>query len=122
MKELSMDIKAYQNKLQKFAEERDWNQFHSPKNLSSALVCEAAELVEIFQWMTESDSENLTDDDLKKEISHEIADIQLYLMRIADRLNIDIENAVQEKLAINAEKYPISLSKGNSTKYSRRKS
>lgn len=116
-----MNIERYAELLNQFAEERDWRQFHSPKNLTTALMCEAAELAEIFQWMTTEQSEAVTENSkLMKDISHEIADVQLYLIRLANILNIDIEKSVQEKLAINARKYPIDLAKGNSTKYSRR--
>ena len=115
-----MDIKEIQDKLAKFAEERDWDQFHSPKNLVMALTSEVGELNELFQWLTEEQS-SMKDDIVKvEEIRKEIADIFIYLLRLADKLDIDIEEAVREKIEINAKKYPIDLAKGNATKYNRR--
>ena len=115
-----MDIKEIQDKLAKFAEERDWDQFHSPKNLVMALTSEVGELNELFQWLTEEQSSIKDDIGKVDEISQEIADIFIYLLRIADKLNIDIEDAVREKMKINAEKYPVDLAKGNATKYNKR--
>ena len=111
-----MDIKEIQDKLARFAEERDWNQFHSPKNLAMALTSEVGELNELFQWLTEEQSNNVDND----EIRQEIADIFIYLLRLSDKLDIDIEEAVREKIEINAKKYPIDLAKGNAIKYSKR--
>ena len=111
-----MDIKEIQNNLAKFAEERDWDQFHSPKNLAMALTSEVGELNELFQWLTEELSKNVDND----EIRQEIADIFIYILRLADKLNINIEDAVREKMEINAKKYPIDLAKGNATKYNKR--
>ena len=111
-----MDIKEIQDKLAKFAEERDWDQFHSPKNLAMALTSEVGELNELFQWLTEEQSNNVDND----EIRQEIADIFIYLLRLSDKLDIDIEAAVREKIEINAKKYPIDLAKGNAIKYSKR--
>ena len=111
-----MNIKEIQDKLARFAEERDWNQFHSPKNLVMALTSEVGELNELFQWLTEEKSNNVDND----EVRQEIADIFIYLLRLSDKLNIDIEEAVKEKIEINAKKYPIDLAKGNATKYNRR--
>ena len=110
-----MNIKEIQEKLAKFAEERDWNQFHSPKNLAMALTSEVGELNELFQWLTEEQSNNVDND----EIRQEIADICIYLLRLADKLNIDIEEAIKEKIEINTKKYPIELSKGNAKKYTK---
>jgi NTP pyrophosphatase (non-canonical NTP hydrolase) len=116
-----LNIKEIQETLRKFAEERDWEQFHSPKNLSMALAGEAAELMEIFQWLTEEQSRNVTssEEDIAL-IRREMADIFIYLARLADKLDVDIEEAVGEKVRLNEEKYPVSLSKGSATKYSRR--
>ena len=111
-----MDIKEIQDKLAKFAEERDWDQFHSPKNLVMALTSEVGELNELFQWLTEEKSNNVGND----EVRQEIADIFIYLLRLSDKLDIDIEEAVKEKIEINAKKYPIDLAKGNAIKYSKR--
>ena len=115
-----MDIKEIQDKLAKFAEERDWDQFHSPKNLVMALTSEVGELNELFQWLTEEQSSMKDDIGKVEEIRKEIADIFIYLLRLADKLDIDIEEAVREKIEINAKKYPIDLAKGNATKYNRR--
>ena len=115
-----MDIKEIQDKLAKFAEERDWDQFHSPKNLVMALTSEVGELTELFQWLTEGQSSIKDDSSKTDEIRQEIADIFIYLLRLADKLDIDIEEAIREKIEINAKKYPIDLAKGNATKYNRR--
>ena len=104
-----------------FATERDWEQFHSPKNLAMALAGEAAELMEHFQWLTTTQSErDQLPDDSVEDIRQEMADIFLYLLRLSERLEIDLSEAVQEKLSINEMKYPIELAKGNATKYNRR--
>lgn len=100
-----------------FADERDWEQFHSPKNLAMALVVEAAELVEIFQWMNEADSLRLNVRD-KQRAEEEIADVMIYLIRIADRLDIDLLEVAKRKLTINRKKYPAGLVRGSSRKYS----
>jgi dCTP diphosphatase len=100
--------------LRKFATERDWDQFHSPKNLACALSVEAAELLEHFQWS--SDNQALPADQLEA-VSHEIADVLLYLIRLADKLGIDPVAAATAKLVLNAQKYPIDLSRGSSKKY-----
>ncbi len=103
-------------KIRNFVEERDWDQFHSPKNLAMALAVEASELVEIFQWMTEEESQQL-DPKQKQYAEEEIADVMTYLIRISDRLDIDLLAAVERKLAINQKKYPANLVRGNSKKY-----
>ena len=103
-------------KLRQFADVRDWNQFHSPKNLSMALIAEAAELIEHFQWLTEEQSQNLPAEKLA-EVELELADIQIYLIRIADKLNIDILKAVDKKILINEAKYPTEKVKGQHKKY-----
>jgi dCTP diphosphatase len=102
-------------KIRNFVEERDWDQFHSPKNLAMALAVEASELVEIFQWMTEEESQQL-DPKQKQYAEEEIADVMTYLIRISDRLDIDLLAAVERKLAINQKKYPANLVRGNSKK------
>jgi len=107
--------------IREFVDERDWEQFHSPKNLAMALVVEAAELVEIFQWMTEEDSSVLNEHD-RRRATEEIADVMTYLIRISDRLNIDLLSAVEQKLAATRQKYPAELVRGSSRKYSDYKS
>ncbi len=103
-------------RLRTFADERDWDQFHSPKNLSMALSVEAAELLEHFQWLTEEQSHNLSADK-HQQVAYELADIQVYLIRLADKLDIDLLATVDEKLALNAEKYPADKVKGSAAKY-----
>ncbi len=109
-------LEQFKQRLHDFAEERDWDQFHSPKNLSMALIAEAAELVEHFQWLTEKQSNELSSDKLQ-EVEQEIADIQIYLIRIADKLGIDVLDAVQKKIALNEAKYPADKVRGSSKKY-----
>ena len=113
-----MDFDELTEKLQQFADERDWDQFHSPKNLAMALNVEAAELLEHFQWLTEAESKAVPPDVLE-EVAEEIADIQIYLTRLADKLNVDIEEAVKKKLESNARKYPAELARGSAAKYTR---
>ena len=104
------------HRLRDFVAARNWDQFHSPKNLSMALIAEAAELVEHFQWLTEEQSKTLSPEKLA-EVEEELADIQIYLIRIADKLGIDLQNAVWKKIAINEQKYPSDRVKGSARKY-----
>jgi dCTP diphosphatase len=103
--------------LRRFAAERDWDQFHSPKNLAAALTVEAAELLEHFQWLTEEQSSNLAADK-RVAVGHELADVFLYLLQIADKLQIDLVAAAQQKLELNGSKYPVAQARGSSKKYS----
>ena len=116
-----MDIKKVQTLLQKFANDRDWNQFHSPKNLVMALSSEVGELSDIFQWLTEEQSkkENISETnlDLTKE---ELADIMIYLLRLCDKLDVNIEKEVLNKIELNNKRYTVESSKGNAVKYNRR--
>ncbi|MFY0640227.1 MAG: nucleotide pyrophosphohydrolase [Bermanella sp.] len=102
--------------LQAFADERDWDKFHSPKNLSMALSVEASELVECFQWLTEEQSKNLTPEQCQAVID-EMADLQVYLLRLATKLDVDMLKAVEQKMVKNAAKYPADLVKGSAKKY-----
>jgi len=113
---LNDELITLRNSLRKFSEARDWDQFHSPKNLSMALIVEAAELVEHFQWLTEQQSLNLPQDK-QQAIEEEIADIFIYLLRISDKLDIDLIKATNKKLEKNKLKYPSDQVKGNSKKY-----
>ena len=114
-----MDIKAIQNKIAEFSKERDWDQFHTPKNLTMALAGEAAELLEIFQWLTDQQSISIKNSaDKMAHVKEEIADVFIYLARLADKLDVDIEKAVHEKIALNDKKYPVGISKGKAEKYS----
>ena len=104
------------NRLKKFADERDWEQFHSPKNLAMALSVEVAEILELFQWLTEEQTINLSPDKLEK-VKEEIGDVQIYLVRLADQLGIDPLQAAEEKIKKNELKYPVNKSKGSAKKY-----
>jgi dCTP diphosphatase len=106
-------------RVRQFADERDWQQFHSPKNLASALIVEAAELLEHFQWLTGAESESL-DAGKRADVALEMADVLIYLVRLADRLDIDLIDAAAKKLAINAQKYPVERSKGSNRKSTER--
>lgn len=103
--------------LRDFADERDWNQFHSPKNIAMALSVEVAELLEHFQWLSEDQSSSL-DAESKAKVADEIADVQNYLVRLADKLDIDILEACAVKFEKNKQKYPADLVRGSSKKYS----
>ncbi len=106
-------------KLQRaFVEERKWSKFHTPKNLSMALAGEAAELMEIFQWLSEAESNKVMKNPVKaKAVEHELADVFYYLLRLADILDVDLEQAFFEKMRHNKAKYPVKLAKGNAKKY-----
>jgi NTP pyrophosphatase (non-canonical NTP hydrolase) len=110
-----MSIRKLTSDLQAFAQERDWEQFHTPKNLAMALAVEAAELMEHFQWLTPEDSTCLPAEKIQ-EISHELGDVFIYLARLADVLGVDLERAAGEKLQINRRKYPAELVKGSARK------
>ncbi|MDH5300018.1 MAG: nucleotide pyrophosphohydrolase [Gammaproteobacteria bacterium] len=110
------NLSNIKQRLRDFANERDWDQYHTPKNLSMALSVEAAELMEHFQWLSEAESRQLSADKLKA-VSYEMADIFVYLIRIADKLDIDLLATVDEKLVINAQKYPAERVKGSHKKY-----
>lgn len=110
------DLDTLKNHLREFADKRDWNQFHSPKNLCMALSVEVAEITEHFQWLTEEQSRSLPTDKLD-EIATEIADTLLYLVRLADKLEIDLLNAALDKMETNKQKYPVDQSRGNAKKY-----
>jgi NTP pyrophosphatase (non-canonical NTP hydrolase) len=100
----------------RFAEARDWPQFHTPKNLAMALSVEAAELLECFQWLTPEQSAQLSARD-RHAAGEEIADVLLYLLRLSDVLGIDPLQAAQRKMAVNARKYPVSVARGSARKY-----
>ena len=103
-------------KVRAFARDRDWEQFHSPKNLAMALSVEVAEVVEHFQWLTQEESNRL-DPAKTSKIREEIGDVMIYLARLADRLGIDPVQAAEEKMRINAKKYPVEKAKGLAAKY-----
>lgn len=113
---MNKDLQALINSLREFSSQRDWDQFHSPKNLASALTVEAAELLEHFQWLTEAQSRELPADK-RVAVGEEMADVLLYLLRLSDQLNIDLVDAARRKLTLNAVKYPVDRSRGTSKKY-----
>ena len=111
-----MDLENLKNKIAEFAKERDWEQFHTPKNLACALSVESSELLEIFQWMNRDEEENINES-TKQKISDELSDIFVYLMRLTDVLQIDLEKSIAQKMQRNAEKYPAEIVRGSSKKY-----
>ncbi|MGW8465919.1 nucleotide pyrophosphohydrolase [Pseudomonas sp. CLCA07] len=114
-----MNVEQIQQQLRVFAQERDWEQFHTPKNLASALAVEASELLEIFQWLTDSQAISIKGDLARMcKVEEEMADVTLYLLRLADILSLDLQKAVDRKLRINAEKYPVEKARGSAKKYS----
>ncbi|TVO53972.1 nucleotide pyrophosphohydrolase [Denitromonas halophila] len=110
------DLLALRDALRAFAEARDWGQFHTPKNLAMALIGEAAEVVEHFQWRTAEASAALPASD-RAEVALELADVLLYLVRLADVLEVDLADAAQRKLAINESRYPVDKAHGRADKY-----
>lgn len=110
------ELSTLKHLMREFADSRDWNQFHSPKNLAMALSVEAAEIVEHFQWLNEEQSTTLSPDK-RDQVSHELADTLLYLVRLADKLDIDLFTAAHNKMKLNNEKYPVEKSRGNAKKY-----
>ncbi|AKS43195.1 nucleotide pyrophosphohydrolase [Wenzhouxiangella marina] len=112
------ELAAFKQRLRAFVAERDWQQFHSPKNLTMALAGEVGELLELFQWLSEEESQQLDNETLQA-VAHEIADIQVYLANLSDRLGIAIGPAVEAKMKLNAEKYPADLARGKALKYSK---
>ncbi|MFZ5557161.1 MAG: nucleotide pyrophosphohydrolase [Pseudomonadota bacterium] len=111
-------LQELRTRLRAFAAERDWDQFHNPKNLAMALAGEAGELLEHFQWLTLEQSASLPPEVLA-EVELEIADVLLFLVRLADKLGVDPAAAAEKKLALNARKYPVEKSRGRSTKYTK---
>tara|TARA_R110002049_G_scaffold13509_2_gene58525 strand:+ start:159802 stop:160158 length:357 start_codon:yes stop_codon:yes gene_type:complete len=112
----STEINDLMLALRKFAQARDWEQFHSPKNLSMALSVEVSELIEHFQWMPDQASYALGE--AKQQlVSYELADVFIYLLRICDQLNIDLVSVTKEKMKINEERYPVNKVRGSSKKY-----
>ena len=110
-------MNALRDTLRKFVAERDWDQFHSPKNLAMALSVEAAELMEHFQWLTEDESRRLPPDKFNA-VRDEMADVLVYLVRLADKLDVDLLEAAAQKIEKNALKYPAAKVRGSMKKYS----
>jgi NTP pyrophosphatase (non-canonical NTP hydrolase) len=107
---------ALHARIRAFVAERDWERFHNPKNLAMALVAEAGELVEHFQWLTPEQADSLPPE-TRAEVEHEIADVLIFLLELADRLRIDPLAAAEKKLALNAQRYPVEKARGNAKKY-----
>ncbi len=112
----SDDYKELLGRLRAFVGERDWSQFHTPKNLAMALTGEVGELVEHFQWLDAAASDSL-DADTLREVRRELADVQIYAMLLADRLGIDLMEAIRDKIEENEGKYPAEQARGRSNKY-----
>src|SRR5688572_21827030 len=110
------DLETLRARLAQFAAERDWDQFHNPKNLAMALAGEAGELVEHFQWLTFEEAASLPHD-TREQVALEAADVLLFLLRLCDKLGIDLAVAAERKLAINAQRYPVGKARGRATKY-----
>ena len=111
-------LEHLRERIKAFAAERDWDQFHNPKNLAMALASEAGELLEHFQWLTFDEAAN-PPPDTKDAVAMECADVLLFLLRLVDKLDIDLAAAAEKKLALNALKYPVEKSRGKATKYNK---
>ena len=111
-------LPAIIDEVRRFRDERDWSQFHTPKNLAAAIAIEAAELQEQFLWKTDKEIErNLKGGPKRESVIEEIADVLMFALLLADRLGIDVSKAITDKLATNAKKYPVALARGNAHKY-----
>ena len=110
------NLESLRNKINQFVAERDWAQFHTPKNLAMAMIVEAAELVEQFQWDTPQASQQLSAEK-REAVAHELADTFVYLLRIAEVLEIDLIDATNKKIELNALKYPVDKARGSNAKY-----
>ncbi len=115
-----MDMRKIQTIIKEFSEQRDWEKFHNPKNLSMALSVEASELVEIFQWLDLEQAKNLSKDK-KEHVKQEIADITVYLIRMCIHFDIDLEEAIIDKMRLNERKYPLFDKQGNRIEYGKKK-
>ncbi len=116
IKESETYLQDLQSRLRQFAIDRDWEQFHAPKNLAMALAVEAGELMEHYQWLSEEQSENLDQQQLQT-VGFEVADVFLFTVRLADRMGIDLADLVEKKIKINEEKYPVDKVRGSAKKY-----
>lgn len=115
-KESETYLQDLQSRLRQFAIDRDWEQFHAPKNLAMALAVEAGELMEHYQWLSEEQSENLDQQQLQT-VGFEVADVFIFTVRLADRMGIDLADLVEKKIKINEEKYPADKVRGSAKKY-----
>jgi NTP pyrophosphatase (non-canonical NTP hydrolase) len=113
-----MSIESLTTKLRDFAQDREWEQFHTPRNLAMALSGEAGELLSLFQWLRDEQVSGWLDDPSNRTaVEHEMADVFGYLLRLADVLDVDLEMALRAKIDVNAQKYPVELARGNALKY-----
>lgn len=112
---MARDLAELRDAVRAFADARDWGQYHSPKNLAMALSVEASELLEIFQWMTEEES-RAPSPEARAAAADEIADVLIYLLQVANRLDIDPLEAARAKMIKNAKKYPVDTARGNNLK------
>ncbi len=111
-------FEEFKTRIRLFSQERDWDQFHTPKNLSMALAAEAAELMEHFLWLDSSQSRNLVDDPVKgPKVREEIADILIYALEFANVTGIDVAKAIEDKIRVNGIKYPVEKARGSAKKY-----
>lgn len=113
---MSDSLNQLRTRVNTFVEERDWAQFHSPKNLAMAMIVEAGEVVEHFQWMTEQESKNLNAE-TREQVGQELSDTFVYLLRIAEVCGVDLIEAANKKIDLNAKKYPVEKCKGSNAKY-----
>ena len=114
----ALDLKKIYEYQRAFVKEREWDQFHTPKNLAMALAGESAELLEIFQWLTAEESQSVMSDPEKAEaVRHEVSDVLFYLLRLADKLGVDLDAAFWEKQRLNAQRYPADKARGSARKY-----
>jgi dCTP diphosphatase len=118
MKKHTDSLRSLRSQLAKFAAARDWDQFHNPKNLAMALAGEAGEVLEHFQWLTFDQAANMPAE-TRDEVALECADVLLFLLRLCDKLDIDVAAAARKKLALNAKKYPVAKARGKATKWDR---
>lgn len=114
----SATLKALREEVRRFARERDWEQFHSPKNLAIGLSVEAGEVLEHFLWLSPEESGDLSED-TREAVRLELADVFIYLIRLADTLDVDLAEAAREKIRLNAERYPVEKARGRAIKYDR---
>ena len=112
------EIKKIQEKIRRFRDDRDWMQFHDPKNMAVSLIIEASELLEHFQWKSKKEVEDYIKENVD-EVQDEIADIALYLLELADNLGIDLTRAMERKIEKNEKKYPVEKARGRHTKYNK---
>lgn len=118
MKKSTDDLDVLRRRLEEFAAKRDWDQFHNPKNLAMALAGEAGEVLEHFQWLTLEQAATLPAK-TRAEVALECADVLLFLLRLCDKLDIDLVKAAHKKIVLNAKKYPVQKSRGKATKYNK---